>query len=136
MLEDFIEANKVEARLIPGKFSENLARCVLLMPRKDGALPVLAVVPSATRLSLEKAAEAAGSGELREADEKEDFKVTGYRHGYLPPISIYGVKVLVEKSLLTKTFLNFMIKEEYTLRIAPGIIIEFNEDAAECDLLE
>ncbi|MCX6801955.1 MAG: hypothetical protein NT067_02470 [Candidatus Diapherotrites archaeon] len=136
MLEDFIEVNKVEARLIPGKFSENLSRCVLLMPRADGRLPVLAVVPAGTRISLEEAARAAGSGVLREADEKEDFKVTGYWHGYLPPISIYGVKVLVEKSLLKKTFLNFMIKEEYTLMIAPNVILEFNEDSAECDLLE
>ncbi|MFH1234460.1 MAG: YbaK/EbsC family protein [Candidatus Diapherotrites archaeon] len=136
MLEDFIEANKIDAKRVPGKFSENLARCVLLMPRAEGRLPVLAVVPSATRLSLEKAAKASGSGELGESDEKEDFKVTGYWHSFLPPISIYGVKVLVEKSLLKKPFLNFLIKEELTLRIAPNIILEFNEDSAECDLLE
>ncbi|MEM0360771.1 MAG: YbaK/EbsC family protein [Candidatus Diapherotrites archaeon] len=136
MLEDFIEVNSVNAEIVPGRFSENSARCVLLLSKETGGSPVLAIVPGGKRLSLEKAARAAGSGELREASEKEDFEVTGYKHGFLPPISIYGVKVLVEKALLKKPVLNFLVKEECTLRIAPQTIMEFNEDVLECSLLE
>lgn len=135
MLEDFVEANSVPAQIVHKRLSENLVKCVLLVPREKRELPLLVVFPAGSRISLEKAMEKAECSELRPAGEKETLKITGYEHNFLPPISIYGVRVLVEESILNKSFVNVIVGEEKTLRIDPRAIIEFNEEAIVCKLV-
>ena len=136
MLEDFIEANSTKAEILRKRLLLNQAKCFLLVSRKEGGLSVLAVVPAGKRVSLEKAEKASGIPGLRPAGESETQRITGYEQGFLPPVSIYGVKVLVEKSLLEKKYVCVLVGDDVTLRIESRAIIEFNEGSKECGILE
>jgi len=136
MLEDFIEANSTKAEILRKRLLLNQAKCFLLVSRKEGEMPVLAVVPAGTRVSLEKAEKESGVPKLMPADESETQRITGYEYGFLPPVSIYGVKVLVEKSLLEKEYACVLVGEDVTLRIESEAILELNEDSKKCGILE
>ncbi len=136
MLPDFLEANCPEAELIRKRVSVNAAKCLLFVPAEEGKWPVLAVFPAGKRVFPEKISGALGLGELRQPGERETYGITGYEKGFLPPVSIYGVKVLVEKSLLGKSFLHFPAGEELTLKISPEKILELNVEAETAEFLE
>ncbi len=135
MLEDFVEANSVPAEFIKRELSVNVVRCVLLVPVEENNTPVLCIFMAGKRLSLERAEEAAGF-KLRAVGEKEAFRITGYEQGFLPPVSIYGVRVLVDRGVLEKRFVNAIVGEALTLRIESTAILEFNEDAVACSVVE
>ena len=134
MLEDFVEGNSIPAEFIPKRISVNAAKCLLLMPKSPAEKPVLAVFPAGTRVSVEKAETETGLT-LKPAVEKETFNVTGYEAEYLPPLSVYGVIVLVEDSLMEKNALHFLVGEEKTLRVSPTEIIDFNEESKPCRII-
>jgi len=136
MLREFIEANNISAVIEPKRITVNLAECVLLTPLDDSKIPVIAIVPFERELSLKKAVKCAGLGELSIAGEEDIVKLTGYELGFIPPISVYGVKVLLDCSLSEKRAIGFRVTEEKTLRIDPRVILSENEGAKVCDLLE
>ncbi len=136
MLNDFIEANNIPAVIEPKRITVNLAECVLLMPLDEKEMPVMAIVPVEKKLGLQKAGKAAKSGELRFAGGLETVKITGYKPGFVPPVSVYGVIVLLERSLAEKRAVGFRVTDEKTLRIDPRIILSENEGAKASDLVE
>lgn len=136
MFEEFIEANKVPAEIVHKRLSGNLVKCVLLVPGKKTEMPVLAVFPAGKRISTEKAAKGANCSELRQAREEETIKIAGYESGFIPPVSVYGVRVLLDDSILERQFVNVIIGKEKTLKIKPSAIIEFNEEAIACSIVE
>jgi len=136
MLSEFIEANNIPAVIEPKRITINLAECVLLLPLDNTKTPVMAIVPFEKEFSLKKAAKAAGLGELTIAGEKDTVKLTGYEPGFIPPISVYGVKILLDKSLSEKLAIGFKVTDEKTLRIDPRAIISENEKAKVSDLIE
>lgn len=137
MLEEFIEAGELKAKILKKRVPFKLARCVVFLPADKTKKPVLAIVPAGKRISLEKLVKEAGYKKLREATEKEAFNITGYKKDFIPPISIYGVRVLIEESLMKRDFLHILIGEEATLKISPEEIISSSEGPVEvCKLLE
>ena len=135
MLEDFVEANSVPAEFIKKALSVNVVRCVLLVPVEEHKQPVLCIFMAGKSLSLARIEEAAGF-KLRAVGEKEAFRITGYEQEFLPPVSIYGVRVFVDPGVLDKRFVNAIVGEGLTLRIESSAIIEFNDDSVSCKITE
>jgi prolyl-tRNA editing enzyme YbaK/EbsC (Cys-tRNA(Pro) deacylase) len=114
MLEDFLEVNEVKAELIDLrkevsslsealqvlglKKNEAIQAKLLLDSEEEG---VLCLFPSNLALDLSKAEKVVGKP-LKVAEEKQVLEITGYKKDFLPPLSIYGVKTLIDKKVLKK----------------------------------
>jgi prolyl-tRNA editing enzyme YbaK/EbsC (Cys-tRNA(Pro) deacylase) len=115
MLEDFIETNKVDAKLIPlkdevrsvadavratGIPAENHAKSILFIDSNKE--PVLVVLLGSDKVSTAKMKELLNVKDVRLADKNEIQDITGYEVGGVPPISIYGVKTIIDKKVLER----------------------------------
>ncbi len=129
MLEDFIQANSLKARILHKDIlSHSKAQCALFLSSEKGFLPVLAVCLSSQRIDIKKLEEESSTPSLREADSKETERITGYSKEFLPPISVYGVKLLLSEKAATESVLFISVAEKRTLAVSPGEIISSNED--------
>ena len=131
MLEDFIQANSLSAKILPYAAKGSLVKCRLFSGNGNF---VLAIFLEKDMLSLQKLKEAAGLASLEQAEKAEVEEVTGYRAEFLPPISVYGVKAIVDKKLLEKEKVKCIVAEERTLEITPKEILEANEKCIQADL--
>src|SRR3989338_10932876 len=115
MLEDFIETNKVDAKLIAlkgevrsvsdavkatGIPAENHAKSILFIDSNKE--PVLVVLLGSDKVSTSKLKELLNVKDVRLADKDEIQDITGYELGGVPPISIYGVKTILDKKVLVR----------------------------------
>ena len=116
MLEDFIEDGKFDAKIFlsedeilsPSQISKicNLPESeiikVVIYIGSDKK-PVLAILPQDKEADLGKISKIMGCERIiREAIPPEVEGLTGYRKGVLPPISIYGIDIIIEKSIMDK----------------------------------
>lgn len=128
MLEDFIEVNELKAKIVNKPImNPSSARCELIMREPTTLKPLLLVHLCKDSIDLEKVAKMFAD-ELRIPGARETFFVTGYKKDYLPPISIYGVIVIMDKKAAEREKLYFLVDEEHTLVITPQEIIEANEE--------
>lgn len=127
MLEDFIEANGLKAKIFPAIKSFNLIQCSVF---EAGFGPVLVVSHYGKKIDFEKIKKAIESDSLLKIEGKDVEEITGYKEGFVPPISIYGIKVLMDDSLKKFDELNVLVGEEQTLAISPAEIESSNEDFA------
>jgi len=131
MLEEFIQANSLKARILHKNVSgSGMVRCKIFLSGKKGAMPVLAVFPSMQRIDLEKLVDASGISGLREADSRETEGITGYPKEFLPPISIYGVKLILEKEAFKAQTIFVLVGVKKTLAISPLELKELADDFA------
>ena|SRR3989344_9621678 len=115
MLEDFIEANKVDAKLIAlkeevrsvadavratGIPAENHAKSLLFIDSNNE--PVLVVLLGSDKVSTDKLKGLLDVKDVRLADKDEVQDITGYEIGGVPPVSIYGIKTILDKKVLTR----------------------------------
>jgi len=131
MLEDFIESNSLNARILPYAAKGSLVKCRLF---KSGSLEILAVFPAKASISRENLKKALKLASLMQVDKFDVEEMTGYKADFLPPISIYGVTVLVDKGVLEKERVRCLVGEEKTLEISPKEILEANEEAREAEI--
>jgi prolyl-tRNA editing enzyme YbaK/EbsC (Cys-tRNA(Pro) deacylase) len=147
MLEDFLEVNNVKAKIIETKNSVHTAleasrelkvpltqivKTILLIDSKG--FGVLCLVLGNSRVCIEKASKIVGE-KLRIASPKEVEEITGYKPGELPPISVYGVKTLIDfKIEKKKTVFCGGGKTNAMLEISPQQIIEFAQNPVLCDI--
>lgn len=109
MLGDFIEANRLSAKILDcgvkvhsAKAAGRLMKVPLSKVLKsilfvDADLNgVLALVPGDQNVDKTKLQKAAGIFKLRLASEEEVFEMTGYEIGGVPPLSIFGVKTVLD----------------------------------------
>ncbi|MCD6246981.1 MAG: hypothetical protein J7J87_00920 [Candidatus Diapherotrites archaeon] len=128
MLEDFIEVNELKAKIINKPIvNSNSARCELIIRKPTTLKPLLLVHLCKDSINLKKIAKMF-TDELRIPEARETFFVTGYKKEYLPPISIYGVIIIMDKKAARKEKLYFLVDEERTLMITPQEIIKANEE--------
>ncbi len=125
MLEDFIELNCPNAKICNSIRSFNLAKCTLF--KSDGGF-VLLVSPFGKRTDFEKLKKALKTKNLIKLEGKEIEEVTGYKEGFVPPISIYGLKVVLDKELEKLDEINVLTAEEQTLSISPKEIESSSEE--------
>lgn len=144
MLEDFILANKLAARVFENEDElstpikqakacglpiEDAARTTLLI-NAESMEAVLAVFLAPDVLSIEKVEKASGVKNLKLADNGEALEITGYEKDFLPPVSIYGVKTIVDKKLASKKLVSCPDGDEHhAVSITPAEIIEQGYDA-------
>ncbi|PIU21065.1 MAG: hypothetical protein COT15_04180 [Candidatus Diapherotrites archaeon CG08_land_8_20_14_0_20_34_12] len=132
MLEDFIESNSLNARLFHfRKSNESSASCKLFIPRNG--FPVLVVKLAKDKINAEKLQKAI-AGIYQEATEENCLSITGCSLEYLPPISIYGMVLLLDKKAAQHDLLLFATAEEQTLEISPKEILELNEESKIADI--
>ncbi len=131
MLEDFIEANKLQARILPYAAKGSLIKCELFSSDRGFALLIHFAKDV---LDLGKAKAVLGGGNLEKAAKGEAEEVTGYSCEFMPPISIYGVKVLIDGKVFAAEEVRCLVGEEKTLAISPREIKEANEDSEVSDI--
>lgn len=111
MLEDFIEANKLHAKILDCKEQVHTAKqaATLMKVPMDQILKsllfldgneeaFLALVPGDKQASFPKLKELFSVSKLRLATPLEVQAITGYEIGGLPPVSVYGVKTVMDSS--------------------------------------
>jgi len=131
MLEDFIQSNNLEAKILPYAAKGKLVQCRLFSSEKGD---VLAVFLSFDKLSEEKLASAVGAKEVELVPFVAVEDITGYLPEFLPPISVYGVKVVLDKKLKDWEKLRCLVGEEKTLEISMKELLESNEDFLEAEI--
>jgi len=114
MLQDFIKANNLKAEIFEtqGKVkssakaaqelddNEAVAKSILLMDSNDES--VLVILLGKDKIDFKKIKEILDVKDVRLAEPEEVFEATGYAVGGVPPISIYGVKTLLDKKVIEK----------------------------------
>ena len=114
MLKDFIKSNKLTAKVFEtqGKVqssakaaeelndADSVAKSILLMDSNDE--PILVILLGKDKIDFKKIKEILNISDVQLADEDEVFAITGYRVGGVPPISIHGVKTLIDKAVVGK----------------------------------
>lgn len=115
MIEDFIKANQLKARLVfcsrkvhtaqqaAGFMNvciDEIAKSILFI--LDNNEPVLAIVAGDRKVSERKLKSIFNSKTVRMATPKEVEEITGYEVGAVPPVSVYGVKTVIDKKLASK----------------------------------
>ena len=131
VIEDFIELNSLNARILPYAAKGSLIKCRLF---RAGSLEILAVFPAKDSISMEKVKKALNIISIMQVDKLDTEEMTGYKADFLPPVSIYGVRVLVDKKVMEKEMVRCLVSEERTLEISPKEILDVNEEAEEADL--
>ena len=106
-----LAAVSVESLLPAG----NIEKQWLFLPRKPGGL-----FGSLGKTALQSIAPV-------EAEEAEE--TTGYKAGFLPPVSIYGVRVVVDSKVMNAKSVKCLLKNEKTLEISPSEIVSANDGA-------
>lgn len=108
MLEDFITANCLTAKIFQCKEDVNtaakaalivgdeeaVAKSIVLVASNGGA--VLVILLGKDKIEFKKLKEVLGVSDVRLANAGEVFDITGYEIGGVPPISIYGVKTILD----------------------------------------
>ena len=112
MLEDFIETNKVKAEIIICAREvqsakdvmdllkvplEKIAKTVLFIDSNSN--PILIIQSGNKRISEKKVCALLNVASMRLASAEETLEITGYEIGGVPPISIYAVKTIMDKSV-------------------------------------
>jgi prolyl-tRNA editing enzyme YbaK/EbsC (Cys-tRNA(Pro) deacylase) len=112
MLEEFIEKNGLDAKLLPldkeirgytriaalaGVPEKNVLRTVLYINSANE--PFLAVFPAHAEPDIDRLCALAGCVKAMEASDDESEEITGYKNGVMPPISVYGIKTIVDSSV-------------------------------------
>ena len=114
MLQDFIKTNNLSAEVFEtqGKVkssakaaqelndNEAVAKSIILMGSNNE--PVLVILLGKDKIDFIKIKEILGVKDVRLADSEEVFEATGYVVGAVPPISIYGVKTIIDKKVVEK----------------------------------
>ena len=125
MLEDFIKANSLKAKILQEQSRSSLVKCRIYIADEN---PVLIIAFSDKKISEDKIKKELNCSEIKIPDENKALEITGYEKQYIPPISVYGVNVLLDKSLLNKQELHCNISRTHSLEISSDEIQETNED--------
>ncbi len=142
MLEDFIEANKLSAKVfettsevhtaakaatLMGDDAQAVAKSILLIDSNTN--PILVVLLGKDRVDFGKVKEILKVRDVRLAEPEEVSDITGYEIGGVPPVSIYGVRTILDKAVRRKDEVVCGGGDpQHLMRIKVGEILEFAEE--------
>ncbi len=132
MVEDFIKSVGLKAKIVLLPKGVIFIRCRLFAA---GETQILAISLKSSTLDFAKIENAAGE-KVKPVDEEETFEITGYRKEFLPPVSIYGVKVLIDPKVMLNETVYCMVNESQAIEIGSGEIKDFNDDAEVVDIIK
>jgi prolyl-tRNA editing enzyme YbaK/EbsC (Cys-tRNA(Pro) deacylase) len=139
MLEDFIEYNKSNSKIFTFPAILSMDKAIMtkkVPPSKAVKLqifnnqknePIIAVSPFHSELDIQKLSNLLGE-ELIELNNDEAIEITGYKKNFLPLISIFGIKFILDSSLERKDKLYCRVSEKNFLESPMEEILEYNED--------
>jgi len=141
MIQEFIEQNGLKAEIISfatevpvsaaiklKKFNpKNIAQINIFGSKKKDE--ILTITSFGKKASIEKIESIIGE-EVLELNEEECLELTGYKKRFLPPISIYGVKVFIDVNLENLEYLVFPLSIKKFIKISLDEICSFNEDVS------
>ncbi len=131
MLEDFIKANNLQARILSIPVKAPTIKCQLF--RCDD-VDVLAIYFASKEIDLKKLAKAVGAKEANSIALEKAEDITGYDFEFMPPVSIYGVKAVVDSKLAAVEKVKCLISAEQVLEITLKEIVEANDDIIEAEI--
>jgi prolyl-tRNA editing enzyme YbaK/EbsC (Cys-tRNA(Pro) deacylase) len=117
LLEDFIESNRLHAKVLDCHEEvhtakqaavlmkvpmEQILKSLLFLDENENAF--LALVPGNKQASFPKLKQLFGTKKMRLATPLEVREITGYEIGGLPPISVYGAKTVLDSSFEKQKF--------------------------------
>ena len=115
MLEEFIHANRLSAKVFETtKEVHTAAKAAAEMEGDNEAVvksivlvgsdqeSVLVILLGKDKIDLQKVKKVLGLKDMWLAEPKEVLERTGYEIGGVPPISIYGIKTIIDKKVLEK----------------------------------
>ena len=132
MLEEFIEGNNLRARIVSGHCSGSRIKCGLFVA---GAEEFLLITLKTSEIDFEKVEAALGKGVEPVLDELAE-EMTGYNGEFLPPISIYGVRVLLDEWVAQKEKVACALSTKKSLEIPVSEIKDFNDDITVVDIIK
>jgi hypothetical protein len=140
MIDDFIEKNKLESELISLPTEESMdsliakkrfparltAKIKLFNTPSNHAIMV--VVPFQSEINIDKLKKILGEDELIESNNDESIQITGYKKDFVPPLSVFGVTIMLNFSFENKLHFFCRVGEKSYLKAFVKEVIEFNED--------
>ena len=133
MLDDFLKSNDSSAEITKHVQKQSLAKCTLFI---SGNISLISITHFKETPLIEKLKEIFGFKNLKHADNEKTEQITGYKKDSLPPISVYGAKIIIDEKLMNKEFLFFEIADRKFLKITPNDIILLNECAAQGNITD
>jgi len=132
VLEEFIEGNNLRARLVQGRGTGSRIRCRVFVAGKE---EVLLITLKSSTIDFGKVEKAFGK-RVEPVPEERVEEMTGYRKKFLPPVSIYGVKVLLDEMVAGKELVVCALSKEKSLEIPVSEIKDFNDDLTVVDIIK
>jgi len=132
VLEDFIKSNSLKARVLNGIPRGNAIVCRLFSCSNNFFLTVSL---RAGRLSAQKLSDAVSCAP-KEVLGQEVEDITGYKEGFLPPVSIYGVTVLLDSAVLERKVVRCLVGADRFIELPSCEIKDFNDDCIAVDITE
>ena len=144
MLEDFIKVNRLSATVFKCTGAHTAANAVeatggaeavaksIVLVASDGQ-PALVILLGKDKIDLKKIKGILGVKDARLAVPKEVLEITGYEVGGVPPISVYGIRTIMDKGVAEKQEIVcgggdaqrlMRIKVREILETVEGIIVE------------
>jgi len=131
MLEDFIQANFLGAKILPYVATGSRVKCRLYSCEKGD---ILVVFMASDSISKEKLCSALGVPAVKPLSPKLAEEASGYSFEFMPPISIYGVRLVMDKKVLSSEKVKCIVSEAETLVIPPKEILESNEESETAEI--
>ena len=139
MLQEFIDANELNAKIISfstetpikvaiknKKFNpNNIVQSKLFISKEQDLIITISKFGQQEKSEL---VNKSYGGELLEANDDESIKYTGYKKDFMPPISIFEAKIIIDSKLENREKLIFQITPKKYLQIPLNEIISSNED--------
>jgi len=139
MLEEFIEANKLKAEII--SFPTETPVAVVMKQKKFNPKnivqinmfasiskdEILTITPFGKQPLIDILEKISGE-ELLELNEDECLGRAGYSKAFIPPISIYGVKIFIDSTLEDREYLIVPLSTKKYLKISLEEVLAFNEE--------
>ena len=129
MLDIFIKSNNLTAKIVP-KSEGTFIRCRLF---DAGVEVILTISLKGTTLDFSKIESFLGS-KPKPIDADKVMEETGYSKDFLPPISIYGVKVLIDSKVFKHNVVKCLISDVLCVKLPVSEINDFNDDVVEVDI--
>jgi len=148
MLEDYIAINKVDAEIISFPTETNVESAIKKKGFSSNSVlqiklyntvnnnPFLVMAPFYSKINEKKLCALLSEEEIIECNADEVFNITGYEKGFLPPISIYGIKVIADESIKEKKNVFCPINEKQFLKVLVQAIIDTDEEIVFEDIIE
>ncbi|MDO8537990.1 MAG: YbaK/EbsC family protein [archaeon] len=142
MLKEFLEINKLKAKIVATSkpiidvsltaeemhiSSSNIGKTILFID--EAGFGILCIISASSKINESKIIKLLGIKKLTLASPKKALEITDYEFDAIPPISIYGLKVILDKKLAeNKTIYCNAGEKQKLLQISAQEIIENNED--------